>query len=151
MAKGKLYYRRGILLACFAVCAAALWAPSALAGNAKKAVYVQSNSSPFNAVLVFDRNHDGSLTPAGSVMTGGAGNPTGNPPGGIPFIDTAGSVTLSNNGQSLLVVNAGDDTVSSFRVTAHGLELADVVPSFGARPASVTVHDHLVYVLNSDT
>ena len=181
--KTKLLRRRGVLIACLTIGAAALWAPTAQTsahhggpggqhgrsggqhgrsggqhgrpgghhGAGNGAVYVQSNSEPFNTVLVFNRNHDGTLTAAGSVMTGGVGQPTGNPPGGIPFIDTAGSVTLSHNGRFLLVVNAGDNTVSSFRVTGHGLRLANVVPSFGERPASVTVHHHLVYVLNSDT
>jgi 6-phosphogluconolactonase len=142
---------RGILLAFLVIGAAALWVPPAMADDAKKAVYVQSNTAPFNTVLVFDQNHDGTLTPAGSVMTGGQGKPTGNPPFGIPFLDSAGSVTLSDNGRSLFVVNAGDNTVSSLRVTAHGLQLADVVPTFGSRPISATTHGHLLYVLNSDT
>jgi 6-phosphogluconolactonase len=122
-----------------------------LADDAKKAVYVQSNTAPFNSVLVFDRNHDGTLTPAGSVLTGGAGKPADNPPFGIPFLDSAGSVVLSNNGKLLFVVNAGDNTVSSLRVTAHGLQPADVELTFGSRPVSATTHGHLLYVLNSDT
>jgi 6-phosphogluconolactonase (cycloisomerase 2 family) len=142
---------RGILLACLAACAMTVWASPALADNAKNAVYVQSNTSPFNSVLVFDRNPDGTLTPAGSVLTGGEGKPAGNPPLGIPFLDTAGSVTLSNNGKNLFVVNAGDNTVSSFRVGSSGLQLADVEPSFGSRPASSATNGKLLYVMNSDT
>jgi len=151
MLRTKLHRRRGILIACLVVCATALWAPPALADDGKKAVYVQSNTAPFNSVLVFDRNHDGTLTPAGSVMTGGAGKPAGNPPFGIPFLDSAGSVTLSENGRFLFVVNAGDNTVSSFRVTGHGLRFVDIIPTFGSRPVSSTTDHHLLYVLNSDT
>lgn len=179
--KTKLLRKRGVLIGCLAIGAAALWAPSAQTSGqhggpggqhgraggqhgraggqhghhgghpGKKAVYVASNTAPFNTVLIFDRNHDGTLTPAGSVMTGGAGKPAGNPPFGIPFLDSAGSVTLSDNGKSLFVVNAGDNTVSSFRVTGHGLQLADVKPTFGSRPVSATTDGHLLYVLNSDT
>ena len=152
----KFHHRRGILLAFLVIGAAALWVPPALAdspalNSGKKAVYVQSNTAPFNSVLIFDRNHDGTLTAAGTVLTGGEGKPAGNPPFGIPFLDSAGSVTLSDNGRSLFVVNAGDNTVSSLRVTPHGLQLADVVPTFGSRPVSATTHGHLLYVLNSDT
>lgn len=147
----KLHGKRAVLVACLAVFTAVLWAPTALADNEKEAVYVQSNTAPFNSVLVFNRDHNGTLTPAGTVLTGGAGKPAGNPPFGIPFLDSAGSVTLSDNGKSLFVVNAGDNTVSSLRVTRNGLQLADVEPTFGSRPVSVTTDDHLVYVLNSDT
>ena len=113
-------------------------------------MYVQTNTAPANYVMVFDRNHNGTLTAAGQVATGGVGKPAGNPPLGIPFLDSAGSVTLSHNGQFLFVVNAGDNTVSSFTVGPHGLVLADVEPTFGSRPVSSTTDDHLLYVLNSD-
>jgi 6-phosphogluconolactonase len=147
------FRRRGIVLGCLAVCAAALWAPTAQTGSEhgqNGQVYVQTNTAPNNYVMVFDRASNGTLTPAGQVATGGVGKPTGNPPLGIPFLDSAGSVTLSHNGQFLFVVNAGDNTVSSFRVGPHGLQLADVEPSFGSRPVSSTTDDHLLYVLNSD-
>ena len=46
------------------------------------------------------------------------------------------------------MVNAGDNTVSSFRVTASGLKLADRVSSGGVLPISLTSSGHLLYVLN---
>jgi 6-phosphogluconolactonase (cycloisomerase 2 family) len=148
----KRYRRRGILLACLVICAAALFAPPAQTddGSGRSAVYVQTNTAPVNYVQIFDRNHDGTLTAAGRVETGGVGKPTGNPPLGIPFLDSAGSVTLSQNGQLLFVVNAGDNTVSSLRVGPHGLRLADVESSFGSRPVSSTTNGRLLYVLNSE-
>ena len=149
----KHFRRRGILLGCLVICAAAFFTPTAqtVGGNGHSgAVYVQTNTAPANYVMVFDRNPNGTLTPAGRVATGGVGKPAGNPPLGIPFLDTAGSVTLSQNGRFLFVVNAGDDTVSSFRVGPHGLQLADVEPSLGIRPASSTTHGDLLYVLNSE-
>ena len=159
MNSGSNFRKRGFVLGCLAICAAALWAPTAqtvpVAGNGggpgrEGAVYVQTNTAPANYVMVFDRNHNGTLTAAGQVATGGVGKPAGNPPLGIPFLDSAGSVTLSHNGQFLFVVNAGDNTVSSFTVGPHGLVLADVEPTFGSRPVSSTTDDHLLYVLNSD-
>jgi 6-phosphogluconolactonase (cycloisomerase 2 family) len=122
---------------------------TALAGD--QAVYVQTNTAPDNFVIVFNRASNGHLTLSGRFATGGAGKPTGNPPLGIPFLDSAGSVTLSVNGQFLFVVNAGDNTVSSFLVRSQGLELADREPTFGSRPVSSTNHRNLLYVLNSDT
>ena len=132
------FRRRGILIGCLVICSAALWAPTAQTvptvdtGRGNGAVYVQTNTAPNNYVMVFNRNHNGTLTAAGQVATGGVGKPAGNPPLGIPFLDTAGSVTLSHNGRFLFVVNAGDNTVSSFRVGPHGLQLADVEPSLGS-------------------
>ena len=56
-----------------------------------------------------------------------------------------GALELTDNLRWLLVVNAGDNTVSSLKVTPHGLKIADVVDADGERPISVTVHHNLVY------
>jgi len=142
----------GLAGVCLAALGGLLWVASAASAlGSQAAVYVQTNTDPINYVVVFDRSHDGTLTLAGRVATGGVGKPAGNPPLGIPFLDSAGSVTLSDNGNILFVVNAGDNTVSSFRVRPQGLEFADREPTFGSRPVSSTSHDHLLYVLNSDT
>ena len=55
---------------------------------------------------------------------------------------------LSNGGRWLLAVDAGSDEVSVFAVTKHGLRQTDRVGSGGDMPISVTIHHHLVYVLN---
>ena len=132
------FRRRGILIGCLVICAAALWAPTAQTvptvdtGTARERCTCRRTRLRTTTSMVFDRNHNGTLTAAGQVATGGVGKPAGNPPLGIPFLDTAGSVTLSHNGRFLFVVNAGDNTVSSFRVGPHGLQLADVEPSLGS-------------------
>jgi 6-phosphogluconolactonase (cycloisomerase 2 family) len=69
------------------------------------------------------------------------------------LLDSANAVVLTDNGKLLFVVNAGSDTISSFEVTNHGLELADQVSSHGDLPISLTVTNKgaghaLVYVLN---
>jgi 6-phosphogluconolactonase (cycloisomerase 2 family) len=49
----------------------------------------------------------------------------------------------------LLAVNAGSDTVTTFRVKRDRLRRAGIVASGGQFPASIAVHRDLVYVLNS--
>ena len=53
------------------------------------------------------------------------------------------------DGDRLLAVNAGDNTISLLHVGRRGNTwLSDIDPSGGARPISVTVHGKFVYVLN---
>jgi 6-phosphogluconolactonase len=116
------------------------------AGNMTHALYTETNTGA-NAVLVFRRNSDGTLAPPERVQTGGRGI-AATPPFGLPTVNGAGSVNLTPDGRLLFVVNAGDNTVSSFRVTASGLRLADRVTSGGVLPISLTSSGNLLYVLN---
>src|SRR5215218_510165 len=81
-------------------------------GTGPGAVYVQTNAAP-NEVIAFRRADDGSLDPIGSVATGGDGD-------GSPHLQSQGSVTLTGDGQHLLVTNAASDDVSVFSVAADG-------------------------------
>jgi 6-phosphogluconolactonase len=108
--------------------------------------YTQTNT-PENAVLVFRRKADGTIVQRERVEAGGKGL-AALPPLGFSTLDSAGSVTLTPDGRLLFVVNAGDNTVSSFRVTESGLKLVDRVASGGILPVSLTVNGHLLYVLN---
>ena len=111
-------------------------------GAAPGAVYTETNSASGNAVLVFQRAADGTLTGAGTVATGGTGTGAG--------LGSQGSVTLSDNGNWLLVVNAGSNEVSSFAVGQNGaLTLRGRASSGGTMPISVAIHEDLVYVLNA--
>ena len=105
------------------------------------AVYTSTNAAAGNAVVVFDRAADGSLTQAGSYATGGLGTGSG--------LGSQGAVTLSQDNRVLLVVNAGSDDLSVFAVRGDELQLTDRVPSGGDRPISVTVHGNVVFVLNA--
>jgi hypothetical protein len=120
---------------------AALAALAATAGAALadggKAVYTLTSTPSGNAVAVFDRAGNGTLKPAGTVLTGGTGLPSGG----------QGSLALDHN--NLVAVNAGSSTVSLFKIDGHGPGLRDVEWSGGASPISATIHDRLVYVLNS--
>jgi 6-phosphogluconolactonase len=108
------------------------------------AVYVQTNDAADNEVIVFSRAEDGAVAPLERYSTGGRGT-------GLPHLASAGSVVLSDDGQWLLVVNAGSDELSLFAVQPDGLRLTDRVGSGGSRPTSVAVSDALIYVLNNGT
>lgn len=122
-------------LAGFLAVAAAVLA--ATAGSAMADVYTLTSTPSGNAVAVFDRAGNGTLKPAGSVLTGGSGLPSGG----------QGALALEHN--RLVAVNAGNNTVSLFRIEGHGPGLRDLEPSGGVSPLSATIHGRLVYVLNS--
>ncbi len=110
------------------------------------------NDLSANAVVVFDRSAGGSLKQRQVVPTGGKGNTQSVGCGpGCPILDTSGEVALTRSGRILFAVNAGSNTVSSFRETGHGLKLVDQQPSGGLQPESVTTARHLVYVLNDNS
>ncbi len=122
-----------------------VFAASASAGrgsNVVGAAYTISNAASGNALVVYDRAADGSLTPAGSVSAGGVG--TG---GGLA---SQGAVTLTDHGNTVLAVNPGSNSVAVFAVRHNGPELLNTAPSSGIRPVSVAAHKHLVYVLNKN-
>jgi 6-phosphogluconolactonase len=105
------------------------------------AIYVQTNAAP-NEVIAFRRADDGSLDRICSVATGGEGDAT-------PHLQSQSSVTLTGDGQYLLVTNAASDDVSIFSVAADGsIELRELVHT-GSTPRSVAERDGLLVVLNT--
>jgi hypothetical protein len=92
----------------------------ALAGQAQAAgwqsttgaVYTMTNSATGNAIEAYGRASDGTLTPAGTYPTGGAGG----------TLDSGHSIVVSGDGRVLVNVNAGSDSVSAF---AEQQRLAD--------------------------
>lgn len=114
-------------------------AAPAMASGGKGAVYTLTNAASGNEVAVFERANDGSLTAAGTVATGGNGTGAG--------LGSQGAVVLDRN--RLLAVNAGSNSLSLLHVDGRGeVTLADVEPSGGVGPISVTVHGKVVYVVN---
>jgi 6-phosphogluconolactonase (cycloisomerase 2 family) len=105
------------------------------------AVYALTNAASGNAVAVFDRRADGSISYTASVPTGGLGTGSG--------LGSQGAVALSEDGRWLFAVNAGSNDISSFAVTSKGLALRDRASSGGAFPISLTSHNGLLYVLNA--
>jgi 6-phosphogluconolactonase (cycloisomerase 2 family) len=117
-------------------------------GHHKSVVFVQTNELGGNRIAVYDRAADGTLTAAGTYETGGNGG-AALPGAESDRLASQGSLQYDREGHTLIAVNAGSDTVSAFRVRGAELQLESVVPSGGQFPASVAVHDDLVYVLNS--
>jgi 6-phosphogluconolactonase len=119
-------------------------------GGVPHRFYTETNLPSGNTVLVYNRAANGTISLLASVPTGGKGQPTppGTPTFGLPVVDSQGAVDLTPDGKLLFVVNAGDNTVSSFRVTASGLKLVNHVSSHGKLPVSLASSGHLLYVLN---
>lgn len=110
--------------------------------GSKGAVYIMTNDPAGNSVLVYSRTHDGILTWTGTFATDGKGATglTGSNQGGLD---------LSKDGETLIVVNAGSNDISVFKVNDDGLKLTDKTGSGGSFPISVAIHEDLVYVLNA--
>ena len=135
--------RRGTGLILAALASLLLLAGPAAAGAMASAgaVFTQTNDPDGNTVQRFDRAADGSLQPAGTFATGGVGLAT--------LGARQGAVELSDDESTVYAVNAGSNSVTSFRVTQAGLERIATVPSGGAAPVSVDERAGRIYVLNS--
>ena len=115
-------------------------------------LYALTNSID-NEVLVYEIAENGELSLTHGYLTQGEGSGTARPGGpgeGADALSAQDPLILSDDDQFLFAVNAGNNTVTSFRVYDHGarLEVADVVASGGVFPVSVSVHDNILYVVN---
>lgn len=140
--------RRGIAwLASLAMSAAfiatLLPASPASASVGAGAVYTETNVRGANAIVVFKRAADGTLTQAATVLTGGGGTSSA--------LGSQGAVIISSDGSRLFAVNAGTNQISSFSLSADGLtvKLLDVQPSGGVTPVSLTMKGTSLYALNA--
>jgi 6-phosphogluconolactonase len=104
-------------------------------------VYTETNAAAGNAVQVYLRAVDGSLTPGSAFSTGGLG--TG------ASLGSQSAVVLSADGTWLFVVNAGSSDVSVFSVQGGTLTLVDTTPAMGSNPISLTSYGSLLYVLDA--
>jgi WD40 repeat protein len=111
------------------------------------AVFVQTDNLAGNAIAVYDRRPGGTLTAAGTYATGGLGGQLAGSV--VDHLASQNSLVYDAQVGELFAVNAGSNTVSVFDVDGDRLHLRQVVSSGGTFPASITVHDDLVYVLNS--
>ncbi|MEP7055796.1 MAG: beta-propeller fold lactonase family protein [Actinomycetota bacterium] len=130
-----------IALALTGVATVGLAGTAQAAESVRRAVYTSTNSPVGNEVVVFERHDDGTLTEKTRVWTHGLGTGAG--------LGSQGAVTLADSGRRLLVVNAGSDEVSLFKVTDAGLSFVGKAESGGDKPISVTVRGHLAYVVNA--
>jgi 6-phosphogluconolactonase len=120
-------------------------APVLAAAGAGGDVFTMTNAPTGNAVLAFHIGTGGALIPAGTFSTHGTGTGTS--------LADQGALALTSDHRYLLVVNAGDNTVTVFQVHPYGsgpvLTFEDRVHSRGVAPVSLTVHGAVVYVLNA--
>jgi 6-phosphogluconolactonase len=105
------------------------------------AVYTMTNAFEGNAVLVFNRDSKGELTPAGEYPTEGLGTGAG--------LGNQGAVILDPSNRWLFVVNPGSNDISVFAVEEDGLSLVERTASNGDVPISLTYSRNLLYVLNA--
>jgi 6-phosphogluconolactonase (cycloisomerase 2 family) len=130
-----------LLVSCVALLLTAATAGAAGGDHRVGSVYTLTNAVAGNAVAVFDRQQDGTLTPTGTFATGGNGTGSN--------LGSQGSVILGNHGHALFAVNASSNTISYFEVKHDGLEWRDTIASGGLMPISLTVRHHVLYVLNA--
>ena len=103
------------------------------------AVYTMTDSPAGNAIEAFARGADGSLTPAGTYLTGGNGGALG----------SGHSIVASSGGRTVVTVNAGSNSISEFAAMRGRLRRVATAGSDGTDPNSVTIHGDVIYVLNA--
>jgi 6-phosphogluconolactonase (cycloisomerase 2 family) len=113
-------------------------------------VYVMTNNSSSNRILVYSRDARGQLRPVpqATAATGGRGGSDNAP---IDPLGSQGALHYDAATQMLFAVNAGDNTVTAFDTGVQGVALRRraLVPSGGFIPVSVAVSENRLYVLNA--
>jgi hypothetical protein len=127
--------------------ALAAGASPALAASSRSAVFVQTDNLTGNAIVAYQRAENGTLIQAATYPTGGLGGQLAGSV--VDHLASQGSLAYDAQNQLLYAVNAGSNTVSVFAVYGDQLALRQTIASGGKFPSSITVHDNVVYVLNS--
>jgi len=105
-------------------------------------VYIETNDAAGNAIIVYNQQSNGELVWASQTWSGGKGAGAG--------LGSQGALTIDKTHQWLFAVNAGSNSVSSFKIQGDGsLKLTDTKSSGGIMPISLTVHGEYLYVVNS--
>ncbi len=121
--------------------------------EAGKIVYVLSNDyhSNANAVLAYAMKANGTMEalPGSPFPTRGAG--VGNPKQILGPDDTDDPLIISPDGQYLLAVNGGSNTIAVFAIGSNGSlrpVLGSPFASGGQTPCSIAINGRFVYVAN---
>lgn len=117
------------------------------------AVYAGTNNNGpgGNWVVGFGRRADGTLDPLGAYETGGVGRASlaSTPPRLNSLIAEDSIIAVDD--RFLIVVNAGTNDVTSFRINNdYSLSRLDVEASGGTAPVSLAYANGVVYVANAD-
>jgi 6-phosphogluconolactonase (cycloisomerase 2 family) len=106
------------------------------------AVYTMTNAADANSIVMYLRAPNGALSSSPRMFsTGGKGTGSG--------LGSQSAIAVTQDGQWLLAVNAGSNTLSLFSVDQRSLALSDIAASNGTMPISVTIHGDTVFVLNA--
>ena len=85
--------------------------------GSRPALFVETDASGANSILSYRQASDGTISFAGSFLTGGEGgtsvNATADP------LASQDGLVLANNGANLIAVNPGSDTITVFAVARH--------------------------------
>ena len=115
------------------------------------AVYVQTNASDGNEIAAFGRNLDGTLFHIGDFSTGGLGSTEFDGGEGLDPLISADSVIAVMDEQFLVTVNAGSDTITSFRIEPDfSLTKVSTIASGGVGPNSLAYSNGRLFVSNID-
>ena len=105
-------------------------------------IYLQSNAASQNSILVYQQQSNGSLHLQATVSSGGNGSGSG--------LGNQGAIVINENEKWIFAVNAGSNSVSSFKIANSGnVTLAHTIGTGGIRPVSVTTHNRVLYVVNA--
>jgi 6-phosphogluconolactonase len=103
-------------------------------------LYTQSNNRE-NQIYIYKDSY-GRLEFVAAVPTGGEGNALS--------LESQGAVILNANHKYLYAVNAGSNTISSFRMMGDGnLTLKQRIASGGNTPVSLAIYENTLYVAHS--
>ncbi|GAA2078415.1 hypothetical protein GCM10009840_11720 [Pseudolysinimonas kribbensis] len=108
-------------------------------------VFVQTDDASGNQIVAYDRAANGTLSQAGVYATGGPGGALD----GSVVDHTASQGAVAIVGDTLITVNAGSNTITTFRIVGDRLVRRQTISSGGEFPVSVTSHGNEVYVLNA--
>lgn len=115
------------------------------------AVFTMTNAPTGNDIIMFTRDEATGilkLHPGSPFATAGVGGDTALDPNTNDPLASQGPLIVS--GSCLLAVNAGSNTVSTFKILSDRIELVSVVGSGGEIPVSIASNGSgLVYVLNA--
>ena len=111
-------------------------------GQSNGVVYTMTNDPAGNAVVVFSRSSQGTLTKSGTFPTGGKSI-------GLFATGNQNGLLLSEDGHCLWAVNSASNTISTFQAAGTNLSPINVVGSGGTGPVSLTERHGLLYVLNN--
>ena len=103
-----------------------------------------------NSIAAYERDSDGTLTPIGKFNSGGLGAAFDGGEGLDPLI-SAYALEATADRRFLITVNAGSNSISSFRIRRdRSLRLVDTIDSGGVGPNSIAIRGRTIFVSNID-